>query len=76
MTISTAWLLWCQKKMIRFSNDELGGMRKKAMEDYLVEFCPSANGSLENNTKTITVTAASCYVKIQTECDLDMFLLT
>jgi hypothetical protein len=51
-------------------------MRKKAMEDYLIEFYPSGNGNLENKTKTITVRAVSCHVKIQTKYDLDMLLLS
>jgi hypothetical protein len=51
-------------------------MRKKAMEDYLIEFCPSGNASLENKTKTMRVRAVSCHVKIQAEYDLDMLLLS
>lgn len=62
--------------MIRFTNDKLGGMGKKAMEDYLIEFYPSGNGSLENKTKATRVRAVSSHVKIQTEYDLDMSLLS
>lgn len=51
-------------------------MRKKAMEDYLIEFYPSGNGSLKNKTKTITVRAVSCHVIIKIEYDLGMLPLS